>query len=203
MAIETIGKITAFSGPMYSNKTGTMIGILETSKKIAKLSVMAFKPELDNRGEGLSTLKSRAESQFPVIAIPENHPEKILDRVIGFVDLIGIDEVQFMAPCIVSVIQELSRRGIDVIAAGLPTDFRGEPFGPMPDVIAIAHEHRQFYSLCTYSSAGSDKRCANKATQTQRLVGGKPAHWNSLVVVVGDTELYGARCPQHHFVPRD
>ena len=93
------------------------------------------------------------------------------------------------------IVQELADKGLRVIVAGLDTDFRGEPFGPMPIIIAQAEEVDKLHAICM--------ECGEPATRTQRLVNGKPAHYNDPVVIVGAAEMYEARCRKHHIVPRD
>ena len=85
-------------------------------------------------------------------------------------------------------------RGLRVIAAGLDTDFRGEPFGPVPVLMALAEQVDKLQAICMI--------CGEPATRTQRLVNGKPARYKDPVVIVGAAEMYEARCRKHHEVPR-
>jgi thymidine kinase len=82
-----------------------------------------------------------------------------------------------------------------VIVAGLDTDFRGEPFGPMPTLMAQAEYVDKLHAICMV--------CGEPATRTQRIVNGNPAHYDEPVVIVGASEMYEARCRQHHEVPRN
>jgi len=93
------------------------------------------------------------------------------------------------------LVQDLANRGIRVIVAGLDTDFRGEPFGYMPILMAQAERVDKLQAICMV--------CGEPACRTQRLVNGKPAHYNDPVIIVGASELYEARCRKHHIVPRD
>jgi thymidine kinase len=105
-----------------------------------------------------------------------------------------IDEVQFFDEEIVSLVQQLATRGLRVIMAGLDMDFRGEPFGQMPALMAIAEEVTKLHAICMV--------CGEEACRTQRLVNGKPANYHDPVILVGAQEAYEARCREHHEVPR-
>jgi thymidine kinase len=107
--------------------------------------------------------------------------------------VIGVDEAQFLDEQIVPIVQKLADRGIRVIITGLDLDFRGEPFGSMPILISIAEHVDKLQAICMV--------CGEPASRTQRLVNGKPAHYNEPVVIVGAAELYEARCRKHHEVP--
>ena len=107
----------------------------------------------------------------------------------------GIDEAQFFDGGIVAVAQSLADKGMRVIVAGLDTDFRGEPFGCMPTFLAIAERVDKLQAICMV--------CGEAACRTQRLVNGHPAHFHDPVVIVGASEMYEARCREHHEVPRD
>jgi thymidine kinase len=104
------------------------------------------------------------------------------------------NEAQFFDPEIVNVAQELAARGIRVLVAGLDMDFRGEPFGPMPLILAKAERVDKLHAICMV--------CGDDASRTQRLVNGKPAKYDDPVVIVGASELYEARCRAHHEVPK-
>jgi thymidine kinase len=107
---------------------------------------------------------------------------------------VGIDEAQFFTAEIANVAQDLAARGVRVIVAGLDMDFRGEPFGPMPLILAKAERVDKLHAICMV--------CGDEASRTQRLVNGQPAKYNDPVVIVGASELYEARCREHHEVPR-
>ncbi|MGB9880674.1 MAG: thymidine kinase, partial [Anaerolineae bacterium] len=128
-------------------------------------------------------------------AIPIEKASDILKHLDPDTTVIGIDEAQFFDEAIVTLVQELANRGIRVIVAGLDTDFRGEPFGYMPILMAQAERVDKLQAICMV--------CGEPACRTQRLVNGKPAHYNDPVIIVGASELYEARCRKHHVVPRD
>ena len=104
--------------------------------------------------------------------------------------MVGIDEVQFLDEGIVDVALRLVRRGARVLAAGLDRDFRGEPFGPMPQLLAHADDADKLHAICQI--------CAGPATMTQRLVDGSPARRDDPVILVGASERYEARCRGCH-----
>lgn len=107
--------------------------------------------------------------------------------------MVGIDEAQFFDDGIVDVAQTLADKGLRVIVTGLDTDFRGEPFACMPEMIVKADKVDKLEAICM--------RCGEPATRTQRLVNGSPANYNDPVVIVGAAEMYEARCRHCHEVP--
>src|SRR5262249_4985605 len=107
--------------------------------------------------------------------------------------VVAIDEAQFFGEEVCGVCQALAARGVRVIVAGLDQDFRGEPFGPMPQLMALAEDVTKLHAICAV--------CGEEASRTQRLIDNQPASFDQPVVVVGASELYEARCRQHHDVP--
>jgi thymidine kinase len=108
-------------------------------------------------------------------------------------DVVAIDEVQFFDWEIAPVCGLLADRGKRVLVAGLDTDFRGEPFGPMPLLMAQAEQVDKLSAICVV--------CGAPASRTQRLINGQPANYDDPVILVGATELYEARCRHCHDVP--
>lgn len=108
-------------------------------------------------------------------------------------DVIGVDEVQFFDESIVGTLTSLADQGYRVIAAGLDLDFRGEPFGVVPDLMALAETVTKLQAVCSV--------CGSPASRTQRLINGKPASYDDPVILVGASEAYEARCRHHHEVP--
>ena len=135
---------------------------------------------------------SSAGSNFD--ATPVEKSLDILTKIEGDTTVVAIDEAQFFDPEIVQIVQQLASRGIRVVVAGLDTDFRGEPFGPMPVLMSIAEHVDKLHAICMV--------CGDEASRTQRLVNGKPARFDDPVVIVGASEMYEARCRVHHEVPR-
>ena len=128
-------------------------------------------------------------------AHPVDSSEMILAELKPDTTVVGIDEVQFFDTGIVKVVSALAEKGIRVILTGLDMDFRGEPFGCMPELMARAERVDKLQAICMV--------CGESASRTQRLVDGKPARFDDPVVVVGAQEIYEARCRKHHEVPRD
>ncbi|HZM25271.1 MAG TPA: thymidine kinase [Anaerolineales bacterium] len=184
------GSIEVVCGSMFSGKTDELIRRLVRAT-IAKQKVQVFKPAIDIR-YAVEKVTSHAGSNFD--AIPVEKAADIRNKLDGDVTVVAIDEAQFFDPEIVDVSQELASRGIRVVVAGLDTDFRGEPFGPMPILMSMAEDVDKLHAICMV--------CGGEASRTQRLVNGKPARYDDPVVIVGASELYEARCRIHHEVPR-
>lgn len=185
------GSIEVITGSMFCGKTEELIRRLRRAK-IARQNVQVFKPSIDNRYE-VEKVKSHSGSEFD--ARPVEHVNMILDCLAEETTVVGLDEAQFFSTEIVTIANELAERGLRVIVAGLDTDFRGEPFGPMPELMAKAERVDKLHAICM--------QCGESASRTQRLVNGSPAHYNDPVVIVGASEMYEARCRQHHEVPHD
>ena len=185
------GSIEVITGSMFSGKTDELIRRLRRAS-IARQIVQVFKPAIDNR---FAEQKVTSHAGNDYDAIPIQSSEDILRLLDEQVTVVAVDEAQFFDSKIVSVIQELANRGLRVIVAGLDTDFRGEPFGPMPTLIAQAEKVDKLHAICMV--------CGEDACRTQRLVNGSPAHYHDPVVIVGASEMYEARCRAHHVVPRD
>src|SRR5690606_19055373 len=101
---------------------------------------------------------------------------------------------QFFDEGIVDLVNQLAEKGIRVIVAGLELDFRGEPFGSLPRLLALADKVGKLPAICMI--------CGEPASRSERLVDGRPAKYNDPVVIVGAAEMYEARCRKHHEVPR-
>ena len=127
-------------------------------------------------------------------AIPVQSAQDILGLLDPMTTVVAIDEAQFFDAAVIQVAQDLADRGLRVIVAGLDTDFRSEPFGPMPTLMAKAEIVDKLHAICMV--------CGEPASRTQRLVNGQPAFYDDPVVIVGASEMYEARCRQHHEVPR-
>ncbi len=187
---HTHGSIEVVCGSMFSGKTDELIRRLVRAT-IAKQKVQVFKPAIDIR-YAVEKVTSHAGSNFD--ANPIEKATAIFEKLDKDTTVVGIDEAQFFDPEIVPVARQLAERGMRVIAAGLDTDFRGEPFGPMPILMSIAEHVDKLHAICMV--------CGGEASRTQRLVNGKPAKFDDPVVIVGASEMYEARCREHHEVPR-
>jgi len=188
--MHTHGLIEVVCGSMFSGKTDELIRRLVRAT-IARQKVQVFKPAIDVR-YAVEKVASHTGSTFD--AVPVEKAAEIRSKVEKGTTVVGLDEAQFFDPEIVEVAQELAERGIRVIAAGLDMDFRGEPFGVMPVLMAKAETVLKLHAICMV--------CGDEASRTQRLVNGKPARYDEPVVIVGASEMYEARCRVHHEVPR-
>jgi thymidine kinase len=185
------GIVEVVCGSMFSGKTDELIRRLRRAT-IARQKVQVFKPAIDNR-YAVKKVTSHAGSDFD--ALPIERAAHLLDHLDPDTTVVGIDEAQFFDDGIVDIVQGLADKGLRVIVAGLDTDFRGEPFGCMPVMMAKAERVDKLQAICMV--------CGEPASRTQRLVNGQPAHYHDPVVIVGASELYEARCRFHHLVPRD
>lgn len=184
------GCLEVICGSMFSGKTEEMIRRLRRAV-IAKQKVQVFKPKIDNRYDE-QKVTSHAGIDFE--AIPISSSDELLQYLKDDTTVVGIDETQFLDDGIIDVIEKMLEKGIRVIAAGLDMDFRGEPFGCMPLLMAKAEKVEKVQAICMV--------CGEPASRTQRLVDGKPAHYDDPIVIVGASEMYEARCRKHHIVPR-
>jgi thymidine kinase len=184
------GSIEVITGSMFSGKTDELIRRLRRAT-IARQKVQVFKPAIDNRYTE-QRVTSHAGSDY------EAHPIQQAGDITALLHpdttVVAIDEAQFFDQQVITIAQCLADKGLRVIVAGLDTDFRGEPFGPMPTLMAQAEYVDKLHAICMV--------CGEPATRTQRIVNGKPAHYDEPVVIVGASEMYEARCRQHHQVPR-
>ena len=186
---HTHGSIEVVCGSMFSGKTDELIRRMRRAV-IAKQKVQVFKPSIDNR-YAVEKVTSHAGNDFA--AIPVKNSSEILEQLQPDVTVVGVDEAQFFDPNIVDVVATLASRDIRVLIAGLDQDFRGEPFGPMPILMALAEKVDKLQAICM--------ECGEPASRTQRLVDGKPARYDEPIVIVGASEMYEARCRKHHLVP--
>ena len=182
------GSLEVVTGSMFSGKTDELIRRLRRAT-IARQKVQVFKPIIDNRF-AVEKVTSHAGNNYE--AIPIQRAADLISRLEPDTTVVAIDEAQFFDPEIIPIVQQLADRGLRVIAAGLDTDFRGEPFGPMPVLMSLAEHVDKLHAICMV--------CGEDASRTQRLVNGKPAYYDDPVVIVGAAEMYEARCRKHHIV---
>lgn len=182
-------------GPMFSGKSEELIR-RTTRAFIAKQRVQVFKPALDTRYDDLHdggvAVASHNGRTLQALAIAS------VTQMRGALDedaqVIAIDEGQFLSHELVGFACDLAEAGKRVIIAGLDLDFRGEPFGPIPELLARAESVTKLTAICVC--------CGAAATRTQRLLGGHPAHFDEPVILVGAAESYEPRCRACHAVPR-
>jgi thymidine kinase len=184
------GSIEVITGSMFCGKTEELIRRLRRAT-IAKQKVQVFKPKIDKRYAD-EKVTSHAGANFD--AQPINNSSEILTHLNNDTTVVAIDEAQFFENGVVAITQQLADKGIRVIVAGLDLDFRAEPFGPMPLLMAKAEDVSKLHAICVI--------CGEEASRTQRLVDNHPARYDDPVVIVGAAELYEARCRKHHDVPK-
>jgi thymidine kinase len=186
-----VGSVEVICGSMFSGKTEEMIRRLRRAV-IAKQKVQVFKPVIDTR---YNATKVTSHAGLDFEAIPIKNSSEIFKHMNEDTTVVGVDEAQFFDEDIVNVIEKMANSGLRVIVTGLDMDFRGEPFGCIPELLARADEIVKLHAICM--------KCGGPANRTQRLVDGKPAHYHDPIVIVGASEMYEARCRAHHEVPRD
>lgn len=173
---------------MFSGKSEELIRRLKRCM-IARKKVLVFKHTLDVRWNRSEELVSRNGASLT--AVRTHEPAYILSRSVGM-DIVGIDEAHFFDEALIGVVEILRQSGISVIIAGSDMDFRGEPFGIVPQLMAIADRIDKLDAVCVL--------CGGRATLSQRLLGGTPAPYGSEQILIGDEE-YQARCRSCHEVP--
>ncbi|MCB0064812.1 MAG: thymidine kinase, partial [Caldilineaceae bacterium] len=184
------GRIELICGSMFSGKTEELLRRIRRAE-IARKRVQVFKPKLDHR-YGLQRVASHngvAREDAIVIA----DPQEIYTHVDPTSEIIAIDEIQFFDWTIADICAKLADDGHRVIGAGLDQDFRGEPFGPMPLLMALAEHVDKLQAICVC--------CGANASRTQRLINGSPARYDDPIILVGGSESYEARCRHCHQVP--
>jgi thymidine kinase len=182
------GWIEVICGSMFSGKSEELIRRVKRTQ-YAKQHVQVYKPAIDNRYSKESVVSHNGTS---VVARPVSFSREILDHVTADVDVIAIDEVQFFDNGIVEIVEMLANRGHRVIVAGLDQDFRGEPFGQVPQLLAIAEHTTKLQAVCSV--------CASPASRTQRLINDEPASYDDPIILVGASESYEPRCRHCHEV---
>ena len=171
---------------MYAGKTEELIRRINVLS-YARKNILVFKPKIDDR-YSTTEIASHAGSKVPCIVISE--AKEILNHVNYDTDVVAIDEVQFFDEDVVDICEYLADSGLRVMVAGLDKDFRGEPFGVLPDLLTRAEFVTKLTAVCA--------KCGAPATRTQRIINGKPASFNDPIVLVGAKEAYEPRCRHCH-----
>lgn len=182
------GWIECITGSMFSGKSEELIRRLKRGM-YAKQKVVVFKPAIDNRYHKEKVVSHNGNA---IEAITIKAAEEIFEQDLTGVDVIGIDEVQLFEHSVVDIAQELAEQGHRVIVAGLDMDFRGEPFEPMPQLMAVSELVTKLQAVCAV--------CGAPASRTQRLINGRPAKADDPIIMVGADESYEPRCRAHHIV---
>ncbi len=187
---EHHGWIEVICGSMFSGKTEELIRRVRRAQ-IARQKVQVFKPRLDDRYQAE---KVASHNGVHLDAVVVGAAKEILQLVDSDTAVVAIDEGQFFDWTVADVCDFLADNGRRVIIAGLDTDFRGEPFGPMPLLMAQAERVDKLQAICVV--------CGAPASRTQRLINGQPASYDDPVIMVGADEVYEARCRHCHQVPK-
>jgi len=171
------GYIEIICGPMFSGKTEELIRRLKRSI-IAKKKILVFKPKIDNRYSD-NCIVTHNNNSIESISIKNDSEEKILELSKN-INTIGVDEVQFFNSKIVSICIELAKQGKRIIASGLDKDFKGQPFGIMPDLLCEAEHVTKLNAICN--------KCGEYAYFTKRISENKDQ------IVLGELDIYEANC---------
>ena len=182
------GWIECITGSMFSGKSEELIRRLRRGI-YAKQKVVVFKPAIDNRYHKEKVVSHNGNA---IEAINIVDAKEILSQDLTNVDVIGIDEVQFFDDQIVDIAEQLAENGHRVIVAGLDMDFKGEPFEPMPKLLAVSEQVTKLQAVCAV--------CGSPSSRTQRLINGQPAKIDDPIILVGANESYEPRCRAHHII---
>ena len=185
------GWIEVICGCMFAGKTEELIRRINRIT-YAKKNILVFKPKIDNRYDEGSVV---SHSQKKIKSIVISEAKEILNHLKDNMPYaIAVDEVQFFGEDLIPVIDALANSGVRVIVAGLDQDFRGEPFGIMPLLLARAEYVTKLNAICQV--------CGQPATRTQRIIDGRPADYDDPIILVSAAEKYEARCRHCHQVPK-
>lgn len=180
------GRLEVVCGSMFSGKTEELMRRLRRAE-YAKQNVLTIKHKIDNR-KNVATISTHDGDERIAFSIDNTKEsiDKILELANKNIDVVGIDEIQFFPKEIIGVIIQLVHNGKKVIVGGLDLDFRGEPFGIVPTLMAFADSVLKLKAICVV--------CGKDAHHTQRIVNGKAAKYDDPIIMVGAKESYEARC---------
>ncbi|MCA9837381.1 MAG: thymidine kinase [Trueperaceae bacterium] len=184
-----LGWLELIVGPMFSGKSEELIRRVNRAV-IAKQKVQVFKPALDDRYDAVAVASHNGRT---VDALAVKDVSDIKKWLESSTQVIAIDEGQFLGDELIPLVLDLADAGRRVLIAGLDQDFRGEPFGPIPQLLAHAEFIDKLTAIC---------KCGRPATRTQRLIAGHPAHYDDPIILVGASESYEPRCRSCHEVPK-
>lgn len=182
------GWLEVICGCMFAGKTEELIRRINVLT-FAKKNILVFKPRIDDR-YSKTEIVSHAGAHVPCIVV--DSAKEILEHIESNTDVVAIDEVQFFDKNVVDVAEYLADSGLRVMCAGLDKDFRGEPFGVLPDLLTRAEFVTKLTAVCA--------KCGAPATRTQRIINGRPASFDDPIVLVGAKEAYEPRCRHCHEV---
>lgn len=179
---SSIGTITVICGSMFAGKTEELIRRARRAL-YAKQKVQVFKPAIDSRYDEAMVV-THMGVRHDAVAI--GSVSELIAKVDKDTNFVGIEEVQFFSSEIIPFLVKLADKGVDVVVAGLDQDFRRLPFGPVPELMAIADDVVKLHAICM--------NCGAIASHTYRSIDGKPAHVDDPLILIGATESYEARC---------
>ncbi len=182
------GWIEVICGSMFSGKTEELIRRVRRAQ-IAQQKVQVFKPAIDTR---YANREVASHNGVQWKASPVEDITQLRALIEPDTAVIALDEVQFFGDDVVVLCEELACQGRRIIVTGLDMDFRGEPFGPMPSLMARAEQVSKLQAICVV--------CGGPASRTQRIINGQPAAYDDPVILVGADEAYEARCRGCHEV---
>ncbi|MFH0714329.1 MAG: thymidine kinase [Candidatus Diapherotrites archaeon] len=195
------GRLEVIVGPMFSGKSSELIRRINRVK-VAQHNVQVFKFFDDQR---FSASKLSSHDRFMISAIPVRNSAELKEKLLPETTVVGIDEAQFFDDKLVGLCEQLAGEGKTVICTTLNQSFRGEPFTfkdsskNVGELVAVADDVDFLSAVCTFKE--NRIPCGARASKTQRLINGKPAPYDSPLVLIGEKEFYEARCRKHHFVP--
>lgn len=191
-AITNSGWVEVITGCMFSGKTEELLRRVRRAE-IADQTVVAFTPAVDDR-YGTATIGSHVGRRIEALVVDPDHPGDGIHEGLNGHEVVVVDEANFFSERLVGVCEELAADGRRVVVSGTDQTFRGEPFDPIPQLLATAEYVEKFRAICTV--------CGEPATRNQRLIEGEPAHYDDPTIMVGAEESYEARCRDCHVVRR-
>jgi thymidine kinase len=184
------GWIEVICGSMFCGKTEELIRRVRRAQ-IARQKVQVFKPAIDTR---YADREVTSHNGMQVAAVSVADTAQVRNLIDSDTTVVALDEVQFFDEDVIDLCDELASQGTRVIVAGLDMDFRGEPFGPVPTLLARAECVDKLQAICV--------ECGGPASRTQRLIDGHPAAYDDPVILVGASEVYEARCRGCHKIQK-
>lgn len=185
MSLYRSGSIEIICGPMFSGKTEELIRRVRRAQ-IGRIKVQIFKPTTDTRYHETDVVSHSSQS---IRSVPVQSSIQLLHNLFDSTRIVAIDEVQFFDDSIITVISKLAMRGYRVICAGLDTDYRGIPFGPMANLLAVADKVDKLHAICSV--------CGEAASKTYRKI------TSSEKILLGEADVYEARCRSHYEYEHD
>ncbi|WP_255195593.1 thymidine kinase [Halorarius litoreus] len=192
-AITNSGWVEVVTGCMFSGKTEELLRRVRRAE-IAGQSVAAFTPAIDDR-YGTATIGSHAGQRLEALVVDPEAPGPEIHESLNGEQVVAIDEANFFSDALVDVCRDLADDGRRVVVSGLDQTYRGEPFDPVPQLMASAEYVEKLQAICS--------QCGEPATRNQRLIEGEPAHYDDPTILVGAEESYEARCRNCHVVRRE